>query len=75
MLYSSARVTPPEADDRIEYCADRVGEWVAVDDRHRRSDPAPAAEKTARGRSHIAVRRRFPFGDDYVSHPDLGLAW
>ena len=63
----------PETEDRIEHSADRVGEWVAVDDRQRRPDTAPAAEKPGAVGLILHVADRVP-GDDHVRCPDLGLA-
>ena len=42
----------PEAEDRVEHRADRVGEWLAVDDRHRRSDRRPRPRNRARSVSY-----------------------
>ena len=47
---------------------------MAVDDRHRRSDPASAAEKPCAVGLILQLADGFPFGDDYVRRPDLGLA-
>ena len=48
---------PPQAHDRIEHRAGRVGQRPAVDHRRRCPDPAPAAEEAARDRSPTAGRR------------------
>ena len=62
----------PEAHNRVEHRADRVGEWVAVDDRHRRSDAATAAEKPAAVGLIFHLADGFSFGDDHVHRPIWG---
>ena len=65
---------PPEADDRIQHRPGRVGERAAVDDRHRRADAAPAAEKPGAVGLVLHPADGFPLDDDDMGCPDLGLA-
>ena len=64
----------PQADDRVEHRAHRIGEWLAVDDRHRRPDPAPTAEEADAVGLILQVAQGLPFYNDHVRRPDLRLS-
>ena len=58
--------TTPEAHDRIEHRADRVGEGLAIDHRRWRPDPASAAEKSRAIRLPLEITDRFAFDDRHM---------
>jgi hypothetical protein len=61
----------PETDDRIKHRADGVGQWEAVDNRHRGAYPTPAAKKPGAVGLVLHTADGLAFNYHYVCGPDL----
>ncbi len=59
--------------DRVEHGTRRVGQWPAVNDRDRRSNPAPAPEEAGAVRLELHIPFRFAFDDGDMGGPDRDL--